>query len=69
MSSNKSLVEKHKSEILEQNSVDFDAIEKMNVHKLRHYAREFSNFPIKGRAISRASRNELVELFKSLSNT
>jgi microcompartment protein CcmL/EutN len=69
VSSSKSLVEKHKSEILEQDSVDFYAIEKMNVHKLRHYAREFSNFPIKGRAISRASRNELVELFKSLSNT
>ena len=48
--------------------VDFDAINKMNVHKLRHYAREFPEFPIRGRAISRANRDELVELFKSISN-
>ena len=48
--------------------VDFDAIKKMNVHKLRHYAREFLEFPIKGREISRANRDELVELFKSISN-
>ncbi|MDP2364851.1 MAG: BMC domain-containing protein [Ignavibacteria bacterium] len=53
------------SEIIE---VDFDAITKMNVHKLRHYAREFPEFPIRGRAISRANRDELIELFKSISN-
>lgn len=46
--------------------IDFEEIDKMNVHKLRHYAREFSNFPIKGRQISRANRNELVELFKKM---
>jgi microcompartment protein CcmL/EutN len=48
--------------------VDFEAIDKMNVHKLRHYAREFHNFPIKGREISRANRDELVEWFKTLKN-
>jgi microcompartment protein CcmL/EutN len=47
--------------------VDFDAIEKMNVHKLRNYARQFPAFPIKGREISRANREELVVLFTSLS--
>lgn len=46
--------------------VDLEAIKGMNVHKLRHYARAFENFPIKGREISRANRDELVELFKSL---
>lgn len=46
--------------------IDFDAIDKMNVHKLRHYARGFENFPIKGREISRANRNELIELFKKM---
>lgn len=46
--------------------IDFEAINQMNVHKLRHYARTFENFPIKGREISRANRDELVELFKSL---
>ncbi len=47
-------------------NVDFEAIDGMNVHKLRHYAREFPNFPIKGREISRANRDELVELFKKI---
>lgn len=53
---------------LEISGVDFDAIDKMNVHKLRKYAREFPEFPIKGRAISRSNRAELVELFKSITN-
>jgi microcompartment protein CcmL/EutN len=48
--------------------VDFEAIDRMNVHKLRHYAREFPNFPIKGREISRANRDELVEWFKTINN-
>lgn len=46
--------------------VDFELISKMNVHKLRHYAREFPDFPIKGREISRANRDELMQLFKKL---
>jgi microcompartment protein CcmL/EutN len=46
--------------------IDFEAIGKMNVHKLRHYARGFPNFPIKGREISRANRNEIVDLFKTI---
>jgi len=46
--------------------VDFDLIKKLNVHKLRHYARGFENFPIKGREISRANRDELVDLFKTI---
>lgn len=48
-------------------TVDFELVNTLNVHKLRHYARTFSEFPIKGRMISRANREELVELFKSLS--
>jgi microcompartment protein CcmL/EutN len=48
--------------------VDFEAIDRMNVHKLRHYAREFPNFPIKGREISRANRDELVEWFHTIKN-
>jgi len=53
---------------IEIKDVDFDAISKMNVHKLRHYAREFPNFPIKGREISRANRDQLVEWFKTINN-
>ena len=48
--------------------IDFEAIRQMNVHKLRHYARAFPDFPIKGREISRANRIELVELFNKLKN-
>jgi microcompartment protein CcmL/EutN len=47
---------------------DFGLIDQMNVHKLRHYARKFPDFPIKGREISRANRDELVEWFKSIKN-
>ena len=46
--------------------IDFNEIEKMNVHKLRRYARDFEKFPIKGREISRANRDELVKLFETI---
>lgn len=38
----------------------------LNVHKLRHLARSFENFPIKGREISRANREELIEHFDKI---
>ena len=38
----------------------------LNVHELRHLARSFSNFPIKGRQISRANRDELREYFSQI---
>lgn len=38
----------------------------LNVHKLRHLARAFEHFPIKGRQISRANRDELIEHFNSI---
>ena len=41
-------------------------LEVMNVHQLRRYARDFENFPIKGREISRANRGELLDFFKTL---
>ncbi|HMN23162.1 MAG TPA: BMC domain-containing protein [Ignavibacteriaceae bacterium] len=70
-SSTKKKKEKVKNEIKPKENkgkteIDFEAISKMNVHKLRHYARAFSDFPIKGREISRANRTELVELFNDL---
>jgi ethanolamine utilization protein EutM len=54
------------SETSISSKVDFEAIKEMNVHKLRNYARGFINFPIKGRQISRANRDELVDLFKTI---
>ena len=41
-------------------------LEVMNVHQLRRFARDFENFPIKGREISRANRGELLDFFKTL---
>jgi ethanolamine utilization protein EutM len=41
-------------------------IESMNVHKLRHLARSIPDFPIKGREISRANRDELLSHFRNL---
>lgn len=51
---------------LNYSKINFSLVKEMNVHKLRHYARGFENFPIKGRQISRATRDELVDLFKTL---
>lgn len=38
----------------------------MNVHQLRHLARSKENFPIKGREISKANRQDLIKLLESL---
>lgn len=59
---------KNEKSTFKNSEADFELINKMNVHKLRHYARKFPDFPIKGREISRANRDELVEWFKSIKN-
>lgn len=41
-------------------------LSELNVHELRHLARSFDNFPIKGREISRANRDELIEHFEKI---
>lgn len=41
-------------------------LEGLNVHKLRRAARDFEEFPIKGRQISMASREELMVYFKQI---
>ncbi|HKI77176.1 MAG TPA: BMC domain-containing protein [Ignavibacteriaceae bacterium] len=52
-------------EIPEKDNIDKD-IEKLNVHELRRLARSTPSFPIKGREISRANREELLNHFKNL---
>ena len=47
-------------------NVSMAELEVMNVHQLRRFARDFENFPIKGREISRANRGELLDFFKTL---
>lgn len=44
----------------------YEELEKLNVHELRHLARNFESFPIKGRDISKANRQVLLEYFKSI---
>lgn len=46
--------------------LSMEQLQQLNVHKLRRYARNFDNFPIKGREISRANREELLNHFKEL---
>ena len=41
-------------------------LEKMNVHQLRKHARETKGFPIQGREISKANRQELLEYFRKM---
>lgn len=43
-----------------------EQLSELNVHELRHLARSFDNFPIKGRQISRANREELIEHFEKI---
>ncbi|MFC2083828.1 BMC domain-containing protein [Bacteroidota bacterium] len=43
-----------------------DDLLSMNVHQLRHLARNIENFPIKGREISKANRKTLLEFFEKL---
>jgi microcompartment protein CcmL/EutN len=45
---------------------DLEQLKIFNVHKLRRYARSFNGFPIKGREISRANREVLLNYFKEL---
>lgn len=42
------------------------ALQKLNVHELRKLARSFDSFPIKGREISKANRQQLIDHFDSI---
>lgn len=42
-------------------------LENMNVHQLRNLARKTKGFPIQGREISKANRQELLSYFKKIS--
>ena len=46
---------------------DVAALEKAKVVDLRDMARRVPNFPLKGRDVARASREELLAAFRSLS--
>jgi microcompartment protein CcmL/EutN len=44
---------------------DLNGIETLNVHQLRHLARQIKSFPIIGRDVSKANRQELLYYFNS----
>ncbi|MBU1100980.1 MAG: BMC domain-containing protein [Bacteroidetes bacterium] len=52
------------AQITHEDIPSYEELEKLNVHELRHLARNFDKFPIKGRDISRANRQVLLEYFK-----
>lgn len=43
---------------------DASALESMNVHGLRALARQLPDFPLRGREISRATRDQLLEILR-----
>jgi len=43
-----------------------EELKELNVHELRHIARTCDGFPIKGRQISKANREELINYFDQL---
>lgn len=46
--------------------LDVTEIENWNVHELRRYARTVNNFPLHGRMISKAKRDELIRMLTPL---
>jgi microcompartment protein CcmL/EutN len=52
---------------LPNGTLDVPALEKAKVVDLRDMARRVPNFPLKGRDVARASREELLAAFRSLS--
>lgn len=55
-----------KKDDVQQNEYSLDSLSKLNVHKLRRLARDYESFPIKGREISKANRDQLLEHFKKI---
>jgi hypothetical protein len=45
---------------------DLAALERMKVVELRGLARQIAGFPIRGRDVARASREELLAAFRTL---
>ncbi|HYM19418.1 MAG TPA: hypothetical protein VEW28_00265 [Candidatus Kapabacteria bacterium] len=53
-----------KQRVRSANELDITTMNEWNVHELRRYARSLSGFPLKGRMISKAGRQELIRLFE-----
>lgn len=44
----------------------YEDLEQLSVSELRHTARSFNNFPIKGREISKANKQQLLDFFRQI---
>ncbi len=62
----KNAPEKSEEEPKTDSILKLEELEKLTVVDLRRRAREFQGFPIKGREISRAGKEELLKHFKAL---
>jgi hypothetical protein len=58
--------ERRSPRVREVSELDIAEMELWNVHELRRYARSIPNAPIHGRAISRANRDELLNILRPL---
>jgi microcompartment protein CcmL/EutN len=58
--------EPEKKEKVKRENFSIEDTDTLNVHQLRHLARSIEEFPIKGRQVSRANREELLVYFKKL---
>ncbi len=61
-------IEDDHSELSLSEIPSIEELENMNVHDLRKLARSVVEFPIKGREISKANRDTLLNYFRDLSN-
>ncbi len=59
------IVSASKPRVRSVEELDITEIEEWNVHELRRYARSIPNFPLHGREISKAHRQELLSLFEA----
>jgi microcompartment protein CcmL/EutN len=59
---------KHKPEkVKHEEEINLSKLTDLNVHQLRKFARGVKDFPIQGRQISKANRQELMEYLKEMS--
>ncbi len=59
------VIEETQEPEIEEELPDLTGIETLNVHQLRHLARQIKSFPIIGRDVSKANRQELLYYFNS----
>ncbi len=62
----KKIIAKKASNVRAIEDLDVTEFDTWNVHELRRYARSVENFPLHGREISKANRNDLLRLLQPI---